>query len=140
VRDIVSGAINSVTSVNLNARVSGTWSHLDWDLSTNLGDELEKGFRKQIQVKIDEARARLRAMVDERIAIERKKLMDHYAEIEKSLKSQLAAKQAEVDKLRASVEKTKGQVEQQKTQLIKAQEKNIKKEADKLLDGFRNRL
>jgi uncharacterized protein (TIGR03545 family) len=129
VREIVTGALRDVPAVNVTSRVSGTWSKLDWYLATNLGAALEQGFRRQVQAQIDKARARLQAMVNERVGAQRKKLEAQYAALEASVKQQLGERQKEVERLRARMDQAKSQLSRQQ----KAQEEKLKGDAGKAL-------
>jgi len=73
--DILTGALNTIPEVTLNAEVHGPWSAPEFGIDSNLGTDLAKAFDKQIQAKIDEARAKIQALVNERVNAEREKLI-----------------------------------------------------------------
>ncbi len=127
VQEILTNVINSVPTVTLNGAVTGTWANLDLSLNSNLGVELQKGFEREIQAKITEAKAKVRALVDEKIGAEKEKLMAQYKKIESQLKGQVAAKQDEINKF-------KGQVDDAKKKATKEQTKKLEGEAKKGLD------
>ncbi len=105
--DILKNAFHDIPKVSVNANVTGPWSALKFTIDTNLAHDLQKAFEKQIQHKIGEAQAQLKALVDTRIGAERSKLMGEFNKIQDQVKGQLGAKQAEIDKAKAQLEDSK---------------------------------
>lgn len=137
VREMMKASLEGLKTVSMDARVHGTWGDLGMDLSTNLGDALARGMKRYLQDKMDEARKRIQAQVEQRIAAQREKLMARRSELESRLKSSLAEKQAEVDKLRAQIEAARRDLEQRKNAATDAQKQKLKQDANKLLDKWR---
>ncbi len=155
VREMMHASLDGLKTVDMNARVSGTWSDLKWNLSTNLGDAMARGMKRYLQDKMDEARKRIQAQVDARIAAQRAKLMKRRDEMEARLRSVVAEKQAQIDKLRAELEAkrkeledkkaalqaqldaARRELEQRKNAATEAQKQKLKDEANKLLDKWR---
>ncbi len=137
VREMMNASLAGLNTVSMDARVRGTWGDLDWNLSTNLGDALARGMKRYLQEKMNEARKKIQAQVDQRIAAQRQKLMAHRSELESRLKSALAEKQAQVDKLRADLEAARRDLEQRKNAATDAQKQKLKQDANQLLDKWR---
>ncbi len=137
VRGMMDASLAGLRTVSMDARVRGTWGDLDMSLSTNLGDALARGMKRYLQEKMDEARKRIQAQVDSRIAAQRQKLMARRAELESRLKSVLADKQAQVDKLRADLDAARRDLEQRKNAATDAQKQKLKQDANQLLDKWR---
>lgn len=129
VKEILTNVIKSVPIVTLNAGVKGTWSNLNFNLNTNLGPELQKGFEKELQARISEARAKIKAFVDQQIGAEKEKLQAEYKKIEGQLKGQLDSKKAEIDKFKA-------QIDEAKSKAAKDSGKKLEQEAKKGLDNL----
>ncbi|MBI5429838.1 MAG: TIGR03545 family protein [Nitrosomonadales bacterium] len=140
VREMINASVIGLDTVNLDAHVTGTWARLDWQLSTNLAAELERGMRRYLQGKMDEARARIETMVNGRIAGQRKQLQARQGEIEASLKSALAERQAQIDKVRAELDGARNKLEERKKALLGAQQQKLKQGTDKLLDNLRKKF
>lgn len=140
VQEMMKASLDGLNAVNMDARVSGTWSKLDWQLSTNLADALERGMRRYLQGKIDEARARIEAMVNGKIAEQRKRLYAKQDEITAALKSKLADRQAQIDKLRTELDSARNKLEERKKALLNAQQQKLKQGSDKLLDNLRKKF
>jgi uncharacterized protein (TIGR03545 family) len=67
VKEILSNVVQDIPVVTVNARATGSLKQLNWNIRSNLGEELGNGFKKQVQVKIDEAKAKITKLVDEKI-------------------------------------------------------------------------
>lgn len=65
--EILTNVVNGIPVINLDGRASGTFANLNMDISSNLGTELGNGFSREIGNKVNEAQAKLTAMVDEKI-------------------------------------------------------------------------
>jgi len=140
VREMINASVAGLDAVNLDAHVSGIWSDLDWQLSTNLADALERGMRRYLQDKMDEARARIETQVNGKIDEQRKHLYARQGEIESALKSGLAERQAQIDKLRAGLDAARNKLDERKKALLGAQQQKLKQGSDKLLDTLRKRF
>lgn len=126
VKDIIDGILKGIPTVTLNAGIRGSFSNFAINMNSNLGEELAKGFQKQLQAKLGEAEAQLRSIVDQRIGKERDKLK---AEMDKTiggLTKDLGLRKDEVDK---AVKEAKASVEGEKG---KGQGKKLEEEGKKL--------
>lgn len=140
VREMIAASIAGLDSVNLDAHVTGTWNNLDWQLSSNLADALDRGMRRYLQGKVDAAKAQIEAMVSDRIAEPRKRLYAREGEIESSIRSVLTERQSQIDKLKANADSMRDKLEQRiKSQSGTSQQK-LKQESDKLLDNLRKKF
>lgn len=98
VQEIIGNILNDISKITLNAKVVGSFADFDLNINSNLGDELAKGFQKQLQAKIDEAKAKLRALIDDRIGAEKAKLKAEMDKVLGGVTKELDSKKAEVDK------------------------------------------
>ncbi|MBU0620747.1 MAG: TIGR03545 family protein [Gammaproteobacteria bacterium] len=137
VREMMAASLSGLDAVTMDARVSGTWSDLDWKLSSNLGDAMVKGMGRYLQAKMDEAKKRIQAMVDAQIGEQRQRLQARQKEIESQLKDALAKPQAQVDKLRAELDAARKDLDKRKNAVVDSQKKKLKQDAGKLLDKWR---
>ncbi|MDX8385504.1 MAG: TIGR03545 family protein [Gallionella sp.] len=137
VLEMINTSVAGLDSVNLDAQVTGTWSNLDWQLSTNLASALERGMSRYLKEKMDAARARIEGIVNDEIAEQRKRLFARQSEVESGLKTKLASSQAQIDKVRKQLDAARKKLEDRKQPLIGAQQQKLKQGADKLLDNLR---
>ncbi len=140
VQEMMQAALAGLDTVNMDARVTGTWSKLDWQLSSNLADALERGMRRYLQDKMDQARARIEAMVNGKIAEQRKQLYAKQEEIASVLRSKLAERQVQIEKLRTELDAARSKLDERKKALLGAQQQQLKQGSDKLLDKLRNKF
>src|SRR5690606_17660468 len=89
----------------VNAAARGTWSKFDLSINSNLGDDLAKGFKQQINAKLEEAKLKLKAFVDGRIKGEKDKLEAQFNKIKSQVTGQIDNKKKELDKARKEAEK-----------------------------------
>lgn len=140
VREMINASVAGLDTVNLNANMTGTWSKLDWQVSTNLADSLTRGMQRYLQGKMDEAKARIEALVNGKIDEQRKRLYARQGEIESALKSGLAERQAQIDKLRGELDGARSKLDERKNALVDAQKQKVKQGSDKLLDNLRKKF
>jgi uncharacterized protein (TIGR03545 family) len=127
VKETIDAIVKGIPMIDLNAKVTGSFSNFNVNINSNLGDELGKGFQKQLQAKLGEAQAQLKALIDQRIGKERDKLKGEMDQTVGKLTKDLGLKQDEVNKVIADA---KAQVEGSKG---KGQQKKIEEEGKKLL-------
>jgi uncharacterized protein (TIGR03545 family) len=137
VREMMAASVAGLDRVGMEARVSGTWSDLDFMLSSDLGDALVRGMGRYLQARMDEAKKRIQAMVDARIGEQRQRLLARQNELESRFRSALAERQAQVDKLRTELDGARNELEKRKNTAVDSQKQKLKQEAGKLLDQWR---
>ncbi|MCB0363240.1 MAG: TIGR03545 family protein, partial [Bdellovibrionales bacterium] len=123
VKQILTRISQDIPIITLEARASGTWSNLKIGIRSNLGEEISKGFKRQLDEKLNEAKLKLKQLVDEKVSAERDKLK---AEMDK-LKGKLTQ---EVEQVKNQVEQTKKDAENQITQGKKSAEQGQKKQVE----------
>jgi len=133
VREMMNASLAGINAVNMDASVTGTWSNLNWKMSTNLADALVGGMQKYLQERMNAAKARIEAMVNEKIADKRKRLIDKQNEIEGKLKSVVAERQAQLEAIRKKID-------QSKKELLGAQQDKVKQGIGNALDKLRKRF
>lgn len=131
--EILKGALAQIPTVTLNARAAGSWTSLQFNINSSLGQDLTQAFDKQIKAKIAEAREKLNKFVNERIGQERKKLTAEFNKVKGQVDSLVASKQAEVDKI-------KNQIETAKNDAVKNQTKQLEGAGKKALDQLKGRF
>lgn len=139
-REMLNASVAGLNAVNLEAQVSGTWSNLNWKLSTNLADELGRGMQRYMQARIDAAKARIEAMVHDKIDAQRKRLTARQAEIESGLKVALNERQVQIEKLRSSLDDARHKLEEREKKLGDAPKQKLKQDAKKTLDDLRKKF
>ncbi|MDZ4082845.1 MAG: hypothetical protein U1E10_07915, partial [Bdellovibrionales bacterium] len=133
VDEILKNIMGDLPKVTLNAGVSGSWTSLSFDFDSNLGQELQAGFEKQLQVKINEAKGKLQKMIDDSIGAEKSKLLGEFSSSQGDITKLLNGKEAAVNEL-------KGELEKRKNQALNDQKSKLQNEAQKAADELKKRL
>lgn len=128
-KEMLTNIVNNIPVININGDVSGSFSNLDMNISSNLGTELSQGFSREIGAKLTEAQNKLNDLVDEKINKPKAELMaalnGNSANLSKLGNLQDLYKNNE-DKIKAEIEKLK-----------KGGTSDLKEKGKKLLKGFR---
>lgn len=133
VDEILKKIIGDLPKVTLNAGVSGSWTSLAFDFDSNLGQELQAGFEKQLQAKINEAKGKLQKMIDDSIGAEKSKLLGEFSSSQGDISKILKGKESAVNEL-------KGELEKRKNQALNEQKSKLQNEAQKAADELKKRL
>ncbi len=130
VQDILTKVMAGIPMIDLRARAHGTWSSIDFDLSSNLGDELSAGIKAQVQAKLDEAKAKLKAMIDGKIGAEKEKLNAQFEKLKSEVTGEITKVQTELENAKKTAQ---ADVDKQKS----GGNDKLKQEGKKLLKKFK---
>jgi hypothetical protein len=97
-------ATADLKSVNVAGEVNGTLDALKLSVSSNLAEALERGFARQLQAKLAQARAQLDAMIQERIGRPRAELTAKYNAARAQITSQIDERKKQAEGLRAQLQ------------------------------------
>jgi uncharacterized protein (TIGR03545 family) len=129
VKEIIGRVLNGIPKVDVNARIQGSLSDFNVHINSNLGDELAKGFQKQLQAKVAEAQAQLHKIIDDKIGGEKAQLKQQLDKTLGPITKEIDGKKAEANK---AVQEAKSQVDKGKS----SGTDRLKEEGKKLLKGF----
>lgn len=73
-KEMLTNVVNNIPVININGAATGTFTNLNLDISSNLGDELGSGFSREIGAKVTEAQDKLTAMVEEKVGMPKQQL------------------------------------------------------------------
>lgn len=127
-QEILTNIINGIPVINVNAQASGPWTQLNFNLNSNLGDELSRGLKQQFQAKLDEANVRIKKLIDSVVGNQKEKLNANFSKIKDQMtgelnksKNDLEKAQKDLQKNAKSTEKNNGlkNLEQQGKDLLK---------------------
>lgn len=133
VDEILKAIILGLPKVTLNAGIKGSWTSLQFDFESNLGRELQNGFEKQLQVKINQAKAKLQAMIDDVIGKEKEKLLGEFASSSGDITKVLQGKEGAVNGLKANLEK-------EKNKALSGQKSKLQDEAGKAVEDLKKKF
>jgi len=107
VKEIIDNVLKGIPNVDVNAEIKGSLSNLDIHVNSNLGDELSKGFQKQLQAKIDEAKGKLKGLIDSKIGGDK-------TQLKSQMDNGLGSESKDLDKSKSDADKamktTQGQM------------------------------
>ncbi|MNK99283.1 hypothetical protein D3C87_1196710 [compost metagenome] len=135
--EILKAVFAGIPLVTLDVTANGTLPGVNIDVNSNLGPELQKGFERQIQAKIDEAKKKIQAYVEQEIG----KLKGQADAQLNQLRSQV---DNEVKKAQAQLDSQKKQAEDKVNVAKKDAEnqgkKKLEQEGKKALDDIKSKL
>lgn len=137
INSILKNTFAELPAITLTGGASGYLPSISFDVSSNLGSELEKGLRKQVEAKIAEARKQIEEHVNREIGKQRE-------QIDKQVKQLREQLDKEVKKVQEQLNTQKKQVEAKADQAKKDAENKAKKEVEKqgkkTVDDLKKRL
>jgi uncharacterized protein (TIGR03545 family) len=137
INSILKNTFASLPTISLTGSASGILPAISFDVNSNLGSELEKGLRKQVEAKIAEARKQIEEYVN-------KEIQKNREAIEKQVTALRSQFDTEVKKAQAQLEAQKKQVEGKADQAKKDAESQAKKkigdEGQKAVDDLKKKF
>ncbi|MDC0980457.1 TIGR03545 family protein [Bdellovibrionales bacterium] len=101
---VLKGVAKDISAVTLNARATGAVTNPNIGINSNLGEALSRGFKKQLDAKVKEARQKLKTYVDDRIKAERAKLDQQLSQAKNRLNAEIGKHKKEIDNAKAEIE------------------------------------
>lgn len=134
---ILKAVFAGIPMVNLDVAVNGTLPGVNIDVNSNLGPELQKGFEKQIQAKIDEARKKIQAYVEQEIGKLRAQADAQLKQLRSQVDNEVKKAQAQLDQQKKIAEdKVNTAKKDAENQGKKKLEDEAKKKVDELKKQF----
>lgn len=144
VQSILQGVFAGMPAISLDVAGKGVLPSIDMDINSNLGSELQKGFEKQIQKKIDEARAQLQAYIDQTVGKEKAKLEGDFNKVKAQIDGEIKKVQSQIDaekaKATAKTNQAKKDAENQAKKGVEDQVKKALGGDDKKLDDLKKKF
>jgi len=134
---ILKDTFAGIPVVTIDAKASGDLPNFNLDIESNIGGELEKGFNKQINKKVEEAKVKFNAMIEQAIGKQK-------SEVEAQINKSKAQLDGEVKKINDQISKEKAKAEKQsdsaKKDSEKSAQKQVEQEGQKALDEMKKKL
>jgi uncharacterized protein (TIGR03545 family) len=128
-QEMLSNILNGIPMININGNVSGTFKNLDMNISSNLGDELGNGFKREIGNKLAEAQDKIQTLVDDQIMKPKNELMAAIGGNKSNLSN--------LGNLGELYKKNEKQIQAEIEKLKKGGTNNLKEQGKKFLKGFK---
>lgn len=148
VQEVLKAVFAGIPVVTVDADVAGTLPEMAVEIQSNLGGEIQKGFEIQLQKKIDEAKAKIQAIVDQQIGQEKAKIEAEVAKFKNQADNEVKKVQAQLEaqknQAQAKVDSSKKEFENQGKAALKNEEDkakaSIQKEAEKAAQDLKKKL
>lgn len=128
-QEMLTNIMNGISVININGSASGTFKNLNMRISSNLGDELGNGFKREIGSKVADAQNKLQSMVDEKIMKPKNDLMASLGGNKANLSS--------LGNLSELYKKNEDRIKSEIEKLKKGGSSDLKEKGKKLLKGFK---
>ena len=128
-QEMLTNILNGIPVININGSVGGTFKNLDMNISSNLGDELGNGFKREIGNKLAEAQDKIQSLVDDQIMKPKNELMAAIGGNKSNLN--------DLGNLGELYKKNEKQIQAEIEKLKKGGTNNLKEQGKKLLKGFK---
>ena len=132
IEQILKNVFNGIPVFNLNVSGEGRFPKIPLKIVSNIGEELSRGFSREINAKIEEAKAKVKAYVDEQINQQKQKIE---ADLNK-LKTQY---QKEITKINEQINAQKKDAEQKVETAKKDADAQLKKEKKKAEEDLKKK-
>jgi uncharacterized protein (TIGR03545 family) len=131
--DILKNVFKGIPVVTIDAKGKGELPGVSFDVNSNIGPELQKGFEKQISAKIEEMKAKVQAAINQAIGGQR-------AQIESQLKGANNEVSGQVKKVEDALNAQKAKGEKEVDQTKKDSQKQLQNSAQKQIDDLKKQL
>ncbi len=96
VDEILTNVVTGISIITLRASATGHSDNLNWNIKSNLGQEISKGIKGQVQDKINQAEAKIQKLVNDKIGNKRKALEQKYSKLKGQLDKLLGDKKKNI--------------------------------------------
>lgn len=134
---ILKAVFAGIPTVTLTVDGEGEFPNIPLSVNSNLGPELQKGFEKQIQAKIDEARKKIQALVDAEIGKQKAQVEAQLNQLKGQIDKEIKKAQAQIDDQKKQAE---AKIEQAKKDAENQGKKALEKEGQKAVDELKKKF
>ena len=135
VKDVLTNVTTGMPALLVSADASGPWDGLKWKIKSNLGNELSKGFKRELKAKVDEAKKKLNSFVNDKIKGKKDKLTGKFNNIKGGIDKQVNAKKKDLNKAKNQAKNNMNKKKKSSNKGVKKEAKKAEKKLKKLL-GF----
>ncbi|WP_413586583.1 TIGR03545 family protein [Bdellovibrio sp. HCB274] len=135
--EILKAVFAGIPVVTLTAKGQGNLPNVPLSINSNLGPELSKGFEKQIQAKVDEARKKIEAYVEQEIGKQKAQVEAQINQFRSQFDNEVKKAQAQLDTQKKQAE---SKIETAKKDAENQGRKQLEKEGQKAVDELKKRF
>lgn len=137
VKAILKNVFSGIPVVSLKATGQGELPKVDFSVETNLGSELQRGFEREIQAKIEEAKKRVQKIIDEEIGKQKAAVEEQIAKLKGQVEGEMKKAQ---DQVNAQKQQAEQKVNQAKKDAENQAKGSLEKEGKKTLEDLKKKL
>lgn len=137
INTILKNTFAELPVINLTGSASGYLPALSFDVTSNLGSELEKGLRKQVEAKIAEARKQIEEHVNKEIGKQREQIDKQVRQLREQLDKEVKKAQ---EQLNAQKKQAEAKADQAKKDAENQGKKELEKQGKKAADDLKKKL
>ncbi|MGZ3743456.1 MAG: TIGR03545 family protein [Pseudobdellovibrionaceae bacterium] len=134
---ILKNTFSGLPIITLNGTATGYLPSISFDIASNLGSELEKGLRKQVEVKIAEARKKIDDYVNKEVGKQREQINLQVKQIREQIEKEVKKAQ---DQLNAQKKQAEVKVDQAKKDAENQAKKKLGEQGQKAVEDLKKKL
>ncbi|WP_413577488.1 TIGR03545 family protein [Bdellovibrio sp. HCB290] len=135
--EILKAVFAGIPVVTLTAKGQGNLPNVPLSINSNLGPELSKGFEKQIQAKVDEARKKIEAYVEQEIGKQKSQVEAQINQFKSQFDNEVKKAQEQLDSQKKQAE---SKIDTAKKDAENQGRKQLEKEGQKAVDELKKRF
>lgn len=128
-KEMLNNVVNKIPLVTVDGSASGTFSNLNMDIKSNLGNELSAGFTREISAKVAEAQKKIQSLIDEKINKPKEELMAKLGGNKNNL--------TQLNQAEELYKKNEGKIKEEIAKLQKGGGGDLKEKSKKLFKGIK---
>jgi uncharacterized protein (TIGR03545 family) len=129
VKEIVSNSLSNMQALTLKGNASGPWEKLKWKFNSNIGRQLANGFKKELGLRVEKAKADLKRKLLAKIGPQKEKYRQQVDKVKNDLNQTLDQQKG---KLKGELKNLLADLKGQQQDPIKKNTKQIEQKAKKL--------
>lgn len=137
IQEILRGVFSGLPSIEIDAKAKGILPNVSFDIESNVGKELQKGFERQIQAKIDETRKKIQALIDDQISTQKTKIDAQINQFKNQFEKEIKKLQEQAENQKKLAE---GKADQAKKDSENQARKKLESEGQKAIDGLKKKF
>jgi len=134
---ILKNTFAELPMITLTGDASGYLPSISFNVTSNVGSELEKGLRKQVEAKIAEAKKQIEEYVNKEIGKTRESIDKQIKQLRAQLDGEVKKAQAQLDSQKKQAE---AKVEQAKKDTENKAKKQVEEQGKKAVDDLKKKL
>lgn len=134
---ILKAVFAGIPTVTLDVAGQGTIPKVSLSMNSNLGPEIQKGFERQIQAKIEEAKKKVQELVQQEIGKQKARIDAEINKLRGQFDGEVKKAQAQLDTQKKTAE---SRIDQAKKDAETQAKKGLEKEGQKALDDLKKKF